>query len=162
MNYLIIGFGQTILFLFLMRIDFLYQEGPLFFRGVVLLTLSAIAVMWLLIKYLKPWQRVAEISLVVWSLNLVFLVLFPVTFERSVTMYLLNKINSSERITKTELREDLEKTYIEKNDAVQKRLNEQKTTGFVKIDGDRIELSKKGELFLKLSAFLAKVYGIKN
>jgi predicted membrane protein len=94
------------------------------------------------------------------SLLLSFFVVFPVTFERSITMYLLKTISQNQGINKKELEKKLIDEYILKNKALEKRLNEQKVINFIEIKNEKVYLTEKGKKFLKIANLIDKIFGI--
>lgn len=143
------------------------EEKVLFYRGLKLLFLIAF-LFFLIIFYVKKsslinlsWETLISFLVVSFSLNLVFFVVFPVTFERSVTMFLLNKVNGNQGIGKRNLEKMLIEEYILKNKALEKRINEQTKINFLTIKNNQVFLTEKGLKFLNLSLFLKKIYGIK-
>jgi len=87
-------------------------------------------------------------------------VVFPVTFERSVTMYLLKTISQNQSVTKKDLEKKLIDEYILKNKALEKRLNEQKIINFIEVKNNRVYLTEKGKNFLKTADLIDKIFGI--
>jgi hypothetical protein len=87
-------------------------------------------------------------------------VVFPVTFERSVTMYLLKTISQNQAITKKDLEKKLIDEYILKNKALEKRLNEQKVINFIEVKNSKVYLTEKGKKFLKIANLIDKIFGI--
>ncbi len=82
------------------------------------------------------------------------------TFERSITMYLLKTINQNQSITKKDLEKKLIDEYILKNKALEKRLNEQKVINFIEVKNGKVYLTKKGKKFLKIANLIDKIFGI--
>ncbi len=93
------------------------------------------------------------------SLNLCFFVLFPVTFDRSVTMFLLNTLNQSS-YTERGLEEKFINDYVISQKAIKRRIEEQSIIGFAK-DDNKLELSSKAKTFLKISDIINKIYSVK-
>lgn len=102
------------------------------------------------------------------AVHLSIFVVFPVTFERSVTTYLLSVLRnnynnpSCHGLTKPKLTEELINDYIIKKDAVAKRVEEQKIINFINTQGSCIQLTQRGLNFLDLSKIFKKIYGLNN
>lgn len=161
----------TSLFLVLMNIKLILGGEIIFFRGIKILTFTGMIVMWLVIKlrYQKRWnyitlERLGMAVIFAWTVNLVVFVLLPVTFDRSVSMYLLKELNNQE--TKSleikELIGKMESEYVKKGQAVQRRMDEQKITGFIEHNGSTMKLSNTGQMFLILASMVARLYGLDN
>jgi len=140
-------------------------QKVLFYRGLWLLGITT-----LIFICLSKWiEKIGKIKCETYmaalvlsiSLNLVFFVVFPVTFDRSVTMFLLNKINTSPPATVSGLEESLIKEYIQKDKAVQRRMDEQSQIGFVSSQNGQVTLLPKAKQFLQLSLIIKNLYGIK-
>ena len=100
------------------------------------------------------------------SINLSLFVVLPVTFERSVTMYLLNLLNENEKnscrgLTKNELRKHLVNEYVTGKDAIGKRIVEQTAINMIEEENRCYKLTKRGKNFLQTSELIKKIYNIK-
>lgn len=159
------------MFLVLMNIKSIWGGEIIFFRGIKILTFTGMIVMWLVIKlkYQTRWsyitlERLGMAVIFAWAVNLVVFVLLPVTFDRSVSMYLLKELNNQETnsLEIKELIGKMESEYVEKGQAVQRRMDEQRLTGFVEHNGYAMKLSNTGQMFLKLASIVARLYGLDN
>lgn len=154
----------SFLFLFLFHTPLFGGQKVLFYRGLWLLGIATF-IFALLSKWVtKKWKIKCETYIAVLvlsiSLNLVFFIVFPVTFDRSVTMFLLNKISLHSPTTVSNLEESLIKKYIQENKAVQRRINEQSQIGFVSRENQEIILSEKAKKFLEFAGWVKRMYGI--
>jgi hypothetical protein len=73
---------------------------------------------------------------------------FPVTFERSITMFLLNTLSNASSTTckglsKEEMQTELINNYVIKIKAINKRVTEQQIIGFVSNSNSCIQLTPK-------------------
>lgn len=94
------------------------------------------------------------------SINLVFLVVVPVTIDRSVTVYLLGQLaQSSNGLTEEELTTRLSEQYVREYRAVERRMREQVVSKNVWRDDDRFVLSEQGRDFISFSAFVGRIFG---
>jgi hypothetical protein len=169
-NYILSFFLVTVLYFGLMNLPIIYMGSEiLFFRGIELLVVSGVISLWLLLQikkiittnYFSLERLVAGVVIAV-SINLVCLVIFPVTFERSVSMYLLEQLNTAgdSGLVISQLTEKMEKEYVEKNGAINKRIEEQSETGFVDVGGKVIKLTNNGKKFLLFSETVGRMYGL--
>ena len=155
----------SFLFLSFFHTPLFAGQKVLFYRGLWLLGITT-----LIFICLSKWiEKIGKIKCETYtaalilsiSLNLVFFVVFPVTFDRSVSMFLLNKIDSRSPATVLSLEDSLIKEYIQKNKAVQRRMDEQSQIGFVSQANGQVVLSPKASRFLQLTSFIKNLYGVK-
>jgi len=137
----------------------------LFYRGIILAIGAAIVTG---IAALWPARRTRDSALPVaaaalsLSFNICFLVLLPVTVDRSVSVYLLSTIGREQGagIDSTDLRRAFVDGYVVRMDAVGRRIDEQRTTGNVTVAPDgKIQLTSQGRRFMELSRIVARVFG---
>jgi hypothetical protein len=155
----------TLVFILLFHLPIWCFKSVLFYRGVVYLTTSLlILLIVILFIYLKlkkgNIETMISALIVSFAIHLSIFVVFPVTFDRSVSMYLLNTINNSNgSISKKDLENRLISDYVLESKAVERRINEQSTTGFVE-NKDNVKLSSKGKAFLEISEIIKKIYSL--
>lgn len=100
------------------------------------------------------------------SLNLVFFVLFPVTFDRSVTMFILNDLKVNAQITsctglsKEDMQNHLIYGYVLGQGAVDRRLREQSEIGMVEGEYQCIGLTPRAQKFLQFAKIVSTAYGL--
>jgi hypothetical protein len=134
----------------------------LFYRGVVLALAAAIvtglAALW-------PARRTGDSSLPIaaaalsLSVNICFLVLLPVTVDRSVSVYLLSTIERRQ-MTPPDLQRAFIDGYVVKMGAIDRRLDEQLKSGNITIAPDgKVRLTRQGERFMAFSRFVARLFG---
>lgn len=173
------GLGFTAIYLTLFHTPLFASQHVLFYRGIELLIISTIVslftgilVYWLLIHFSFESFIAALVMSV--SVNLVLFVVFPVTFDRSVTMYLLNKLKSQNSKVKTEAQRSkvcegatvdrLEKNiideYVKRDGAVNRRINEQSVIQTINENQDCVTLTDRGENFITWSEAIKKLYNI--
>ena len=118
-------------------------------------------------NYLKQnTESLISAVLISAAVHLSFFVVFPVTFERSVTMYLLQTIDGNENsesctgISKLELENRLIGEYVIKNKAIDKRVAEQKVLDFIKEENQCIKTTSRNKGFLKFSEIIKRMYSI--
>ena len=134
----------------------------LFYRGVSLAVATAIVVG---LVALWPARRTRDRSLPVaaaalsLSFNICFLVLPPVTVDRSVSVYLLSTIEQRQ-MSAPELQRAFIDGYVVKMGAIDRRIDEQRKSGNVTVSPDgKVRLTKQGERFLGLSRLIARLFG---
>ena len=168
--YLAVFFLFTAIYLFSFQTSIFSFQKVLFYRGIFLLFLTFIFFILIVLfanrSYKVSLETLIAAILVSLSINLSLFVVFPVTFERSVTTYLLDTLknngNSSCRgLTKSQLETKLIDDYIVKKKAMDKRINEQKILGFLKEENKCIQLTKNSLNFLKFKDIISKIYYLK-
>jgi hypothetical protein len=96
------------------------------------------------------------------SINLVFLVLFPVTLDRSITTYLLATVAKDSDYEIESLSKKFVEDYVVGQKAVERRLDEQRVIGLVTDNKNEIKLTKNGQRFLWLMTLIKRIYRIEN
>ena len=96
-----------------------------------------------------------------WSgLHVAFLVVVPVTIDRSISTFLLGELNSAS-LTKQELVETLIRKYVQANDAVGRRIAEQITSKNIEWSGEKLVLTEQGKSFMSFATAVGRIYGVK-
>ena len=139
--------------------------GILFYRGIALAMVAAlvtgIIAMW-------PARRTSDSSLPIaaaalsLSFNICFLVLLPVTVDRSVSVYLLSTIEQREDsgVTSAQLQKSFVDGYVVRMGAIDRRIDEQRKSGNVTVDaGGKVHLTRQGERFMSFSRLIARLFG---
>lgn len=167
-QYLGIFFFFSVMFIFFFHTPLLINQHVMFYRGIGLLFITLLIFLLLLIvlrNNLKlNFETLVAALVMSLSINLVFFVVFPVTFERSVTMYILNKLNVSKQtqncqgLSNSELEKDFIENYVVKNQAMQKRITEQKIINMISEENNCISISSRGRSFLNFSRVIEKIY----
>lgn len=161
--YLLTFFIYSFLFVFSFHLfynpkEILFYQGLIFLFSILFLFF---AFLFLLRKKIgKKFFHFFSALVFSFSFLLSFFVVFPVTFERSITMYLLKTVNQNQSITKKELEKKLINEYILKNQALEKRLNEQKIIDFIEVKKNKVYLTEKAKKFLKMANLIDKIFGI--
>lgn len=137
----------------------------LFYRGIVLAAGVAI-----LIGVMSAWLArssgdtslpiaAAALSL---SFNICFLVILPVTIDRSVTVYLLSTIERRDDtgVDSAALQRAFVDGYVVKMGAVGRRLDEQAKSGNLAVGKDgKVRLTPQGHRFMQFSRLIARLFG---
>ena len=156
-NFLKIFTCTTLLFVILLQFDFLKFTNIYFFDGIYLLLISTIINYYL---FKKKEVNTLIIIIAVFSMNFGFFVLFPVSYERSVSVSLLNNLTQEEIdtvITKDELRNEIKK--ITNNDTfLDKRIEEQLYTGYIEKADGGYKLTSRIKNFVLLQTFISILF----
>jgi hypothetical protein len=94
------------------------------------------------------------------SFNLTFLIVFPVTFDRSVTTYLLEELAHKKSLSAEQMQSLLINDYVIDKKAVLRRMREQELSGNVVGQGDLYALTAQGERFIWVSRGVRWLFGI--
>lgn len=137
----------------------------LFYRGVALGLVAALvtglAAAWLAGRNGDTSLPVAAAAVSL-SLNICFLVLLPVTVDRSVTVYLLSKIEQQNGagIAPSRLQRAFIDGYVVGMGAIDRRIDEQQRSGNITVGQDgKVHLTEQGERFMKFSRLVARLFG---
>jgi len=145
-----IGF---LVYIALVRSPLLGEIGILIYRGIALATGSALLMLLagcLLRTRLRidPPTLVGAIALSL-SFNICFLITFPVTFDRSITMFLLARIEQHDGALDTARLEQLYvREYLGDMRQIDRRVAEQILSGNIRIDQGRIHITPQGRRLL--------------
>lgn len=161
----------SIFYLLLFRTPLFSDQTVLFYRGIALLVLSVviflIAIAMIYAKFSRTYfESLIAAVLVTSAIHVSLFVVFPVSFERSVTMYFLSALEQSKNattcggLTKEEAQKKLINEYIVKNGAVNKRVHEQTVINFMTDNGKCLQLTDRGSNFLDFSEVVKKLYNI--
>jgi len=161
----------TFFFVFSFHLPILISQKVLFYRGITLLFIVLFFLLFI-VFFLKrkllnfvSYQTLIAALLISFSFNLTFFVVFPVTFDRSVTMFLLssledNKKNNEEKFSVSS-REDYVGIYVVKNKAIARRIKEQSIIGMLTEDNNGyIDILDRGLSFLVLSRIIGKLFAL--
>ena len=139
----------------------------LFYNGIISLLFSTI--FGASILFWPPVKRVGSLPFL--SLNvataclvLVFFVVIPVTFDRSVSTFLLHTIENSQRngegVTVDELSNIFVEDYVVKKSAIERRIFEQIKSGNVEfLEGGVVKITSRGKNFLLFGNVVTGAYG---
>ncbi|PIY69316.1 hypothetical protein COY90_01275 [Candidatus Roizmanbacteria bacterium CG_4_10_14_0_8_um_filter_39_9] len=169
-SYGLTGLGFTAIYLTLFHSHLFASQHILFYRGLGLLVISMAATLLIgvsIYRYIARFSIESFIAALIMSvsIHLALFVVFPVTFDRSVTMYMLNKLKTQnskvcEGTTVDSLEESFINEYVRRDDAVNRRIDEQSLINIVNNDAGCISLTQRGKGFLKWSETIKKLYNI--
>lgn len=155
----------TLIFIILFHLPVLLSPPVLFYRGLKLLFLSTIliATAAYIINHrcvrLNTETFIAAIIISI-SFHLSFFIVFPVTFDRSVTMYLLNTLNESS-YSETALEQKFINEYVVDQKAIGRRINEQLIINIIDNSNSTIKLTQQGKNFINNSQIIKFLYNIR-
>ena len=141
--------------------------GILFYRGLVLVALSwlltfviaSAAVRWWAARDLgvRDMFSAAVLSL---SLNLCFLVVVPVTVDRSISIFLLGVMAQSPDATFDQAAASalFKSIYVDEYRQIDRRLREQAASGNVETVGDGYRISSRGLMVVRIAKFTAWLF----
>lgn len=170
--YLVVFVLFSFFFLLLFRSSLFNNETVLFYRGLLLLTVTTfVSLPLIFLTYLKlPKVNIESlIAAIVVSvaIHLSLFVVFPVTFERSITMYFLSSLLKSQPssmcpgLTKNQVEDLLINDYVIRKKAVDKRIQEQEEINFVNVKNNCIQITSRAVDFVNFPEFVKKLYHIK-
>jgi hypothetical protein len=94
------------------------------------------------------------------SLNLSFLVLFPVTVDRSISVFMLAQMaaHPDDAFTAARMRGIFEGVYLGEYRQIERRMGEQAASGNVIPVGDGYVITPQGRAFIRLSGLIARAF----
>lgn len=137
----------------------------LFYRGLVLDGLLAILIV--LAGLLSRWRGrhldpvlALAAAAVSFSVNLSYLVVIPVTIDRSISVFLLATVaNEEEPVSKTDLQRIFVDRYVMGMDQIQRRVSEQQASGNIVVRNGRIVLTPRGHAFVRFARSQSRLVG---
>ena len=150
-------FSISILFMLFMQLNFLRISNIYFFDGIYILIFICLMV------YLLFRNKVKNILLIVisvFSINFGFFVLFPVSFERSVSVGLLNNLSEYSE-TQEFSEQDITKEILKVTSTEQftdKRIEEQLYTGYLESKEGKYILSENIKTYLFINNLMSRLY----
>jgi hypothetical protein len=137
----------------------------LFYRGIALCALAApitaVLVGVVLRKLGTPSARdalaAAALSL---GVNLSVLVIFPVTVDRSVSVFVLGYMNAQagETLSPEEVDDGFRRIYLGELQQIDRRLKEQTISGNLHEKDGRYTISEQGKAFMRTASFIAWLF----
>ena len=165
--HIITFFLGTIIFVLLFHTRLFKSMDVLFYRGIMLLIITCI-VFTIILLFLKrnalfklfTYRDVILAITIVFSFNLLFFTHFPVTSERSISLFMLGYMNnnSNKLMTKEEITNLFIDKYIVEYGEIEKRFYEQIVTGDIAGDRNGYHITKRGQLILKFFNFIDDLF----
>lgn len=160
----VIGF---VLLVALFRAGVLSQVNILFYRGLALIALAFVATFGLIFALARrgPLAGVGgrdAFSAAVLSLafNLCFLVIFPVTIDRSISVFVLGEMaaHADRAYSADQMASVFSNVYVGEDRQIDRRLREQLLSGNVERVGDGYRISAHGKAFIQTSKLIAWMF----
>ncbi len=153
------AFMGIVLFLALSFLDlFSFLTNIIMYKGIMNATLTFIIQVLFITKHKDLDLKLSACYLAI-AFNISFLVIFPVTIDRSVSVYLLSKIEENvDGIKEKDLEKFLIEEYVVKFSAVERRVKEQKINRIIESRKNKLHLTKIGRNFLSFCKLTSKVF----
>lgn len=153
-----------LLYVALIRSPLLGGVAILFYRGVAiagvvafLLLVAGIAARHRL--RLAPETLVGAVALSL-AFNISFLIVFPVTFDRSITMFLLARIERQDgQLDARGLEQVFVRQYLGDLRQIDRRIAEQSLSGTIRVERGRIHITPQGRRLLKGARLVGGWFG---
>ena len=138
----------------------------LFYRGLVMIALAAVPTLAILALGLRRWgaglstRDAFAATIVSAALSVSFLVVVPVTADRSISVFLLGEMaTQSDAITPDEASELFKSVYVDDYRQIDRRLREQAVSGNAIRIGNAYRITKRGRLVVAVSQGVARLFG---
>lgn len=159
----------TIVFVSLFSTPLFKNIDILFYRGIVLLFVSCIITLPILLFIARKGNKnkfdVRDVILTIcllFSLNLVFFTLVPVTVDRSVTVFILEYTEKNRVVTNEIVQKALYNEYILNKRAVERRFYEQQRSGTLTKDKNGYFLTTQGKSLISFFGIIKTAFHIKQ
>ncbi|WP_019831981.1 hypothetical protein [Sphingomonas sp. PR090111-T3T-6A] len=136
----------------------------LFYRGLLLCGLSAV-LLGVFLAVAGRWRPIEPIAIIAaaalsLSANLMFLIVLPVTIDRSISVFLLAEIDAHQAspLTTRQLEAAFVQHYVHDMRQIDRRVAEQTISGTISAEDGKIRLTPRGQRFLRLARFLAEPF----
>lgn len=161
-----VGFGM---FIISFRLPLFGNIEVLFYRGIVLLIFVCAIMAGVILILKKVWfstlltyrDLVLSITIIM-SFSMLFFTHLPVTADRSVSVFLLGYMNnnSDKILTVEDMDEFFISRYVYSYGAMERRINEQITSGNIVRDQNGYKITDNGKKLIKLYDIIADIFGI--
>ena len=153
-----------VLLVIMFKLQILEGINVLFYRGVVLIGIAGILT-FVSLAYGSRWFRVDlgmafSAALLSMSINLTFLVIFPVTIDRSISVFLLAYMEKhpDRAFTASELRSAVSDIYVGRYQQIDRRVDEQLISRNVSQLGGSYKISAQGRAFVTFARVIAWMF----
>lgn len=151
-----------ICFVVLFAANFLAETLPiLFYRGLVIAGITFFLHFFGLLYFFRTWPEDTWIAAAVLAaaINVCFLVIFPVTIDRSITVYLLDQIARQDSgMTATEIEQQFIQQYVIDYSAINRRMNEQMASKNIYFKDGNYIITEQGKSFLAVSNIIGEIF----
>jgi hypothetical protein len=135
-----------------------------FYRGVVLIGIAAILTFALFV-YASRWLRTDVIAaftaaVLSMSINFGFFIIVPVAVDRSISVFLLAYMDEhpDEAFTSSQLRTAFSDIYVDRYQAMQRRMDEQLVSRNINQVGDTYQINDQGRAFVRFARVIAWMF----
>lgn len=152
------------LFVLLMQSSLLRDGAILFYRGLVLGALAAVLATLALLTWRRGIDTALAIAMLTTSIsfNLAFLIVLPVTIDRSISVFLLGRIEAEQTVRPLDtagLRDAFVDDYVVGMAQIERRIDEQHRSGNIVVRDGRLCLTPRGHRFMRMARTLSRVFG---
>ena len=140
----------------------------LFYRGVILVAVGGVVTFILLALLTRGLGRsftardAFAAAVLSASINLSFLVVFPVTIDRSQTLFILGEMSNTPQrsFAPREVRDFFVGTYVDDYRQMDRRLQEQTVSGNIEKTADGYRITPQGQAVIAMSGRIAALFDI--
>ena len=153
-----------LLYVALIRSLLLGYVAILFYRGVAIAGVTALILLFagIVARHrlnLPPETLVGAVALSL-AFNISFLIVFPVTFDRSITMFLLARIERQDgQLDAAGLEQVYVRQYLGDMRQIDRRIAEQSLSGNIRVDQGRIHITPQGRKLLDGARLVGAWFG---
>lgn len=164
LTYMVALAAGFLLHVLLTRSPLLSDVPTLFYRGVVLAAGAALLMLAggaaISRRFRLDPPTIVGAAALSFAFNICFLVVFPVTFDRSVTMFLLARIERQNgQLTKPMLEEVFAREYLRDMRQIDRRVEEQLLSGNIRVDNGHIHVTAQGVRLLQAGRVVGGWFG---
>lgn len=151
---LLLGFALLVA---MFKLGVMGALGVMFYRGLVVIGLVAVATLALSVlalgrwggRWLEPRDALGAAAMSL-AFNLCFFVLAPVTVDRSISIFMLGRMDmeAAHAFTPGEMRDAFTSVYVDGDRQIERRLAEQKLSGDVEDVGGRYRITARGRALI--------------
>ncbi|MCI0467421.1 MAG: hypothetical protein L0Y57_10525 [Beijerinckiaceae bacterium] len=156
------------LFVILLRCGAFAAIDVLFYRGVAVLVVSGfllLPILWALVGRMPERLGMTRRdtvggAVVAWSLLLAVFIVGPVTFDRSISIFILAQFELADTpLSQQALRNAFIRTYVDDWDQVGRRLREQETSGNLERTPQGWQLTARGRTLMEVARAVSHLLG---
>ncbi len=147
----------TFLIFIFLKLPYFNSEKVLFYKGIKVLFLVDLILIIVFLFLKEKLSFVFIVTSIFFLIHLLILFTFPVTYDRSLTIFILKKLNEGPK-AENQLENLLIDKYIKKDKALIKRIDEQKKINTIDLRNGKIILTEKGKIILKINEFIYNFY----
>jgi hypothetical protein len=151
----------------LFRAGVLDGNEVLFYRGLALISVAFVATLALTILAIRTWSHgglnvrdAVSAAVLALALNLSFLVVLPVTVDRSISVFILGEMtaHAEQTYSSDDMSRLFSRVYLGDYRQIDRRMREQLISGNVERAGRGYRISARGAHFIQLSKAVAWMF----